>query len=126
MVEGKETTLKNYMMIRTIFMLMILVWPKLLEGYFRNLFSSQNSLRDAFKEILNSIHITLSPDSIYSLSSPFTEVEIKEVMFSLHLTKSPGPNGLPGKFFTSLWPFIGKVVTYEVLEILNNGANVSY
>lgn len=45
-------------------------------------------------------------------------------MFDLSPEKAPGPDGMPGIFFQKFWNIIGKDVTKEVLQVLNEGASL--
>ncbi|CAM9000705.1 unnamed protein product [Rhodiola kirilowii] len=55
------------------------------------------------------------------LVAPFTDGEVKRALFQMHPIKAPGVDGFTALFFQSNWKTVGKDVTREVLEVLNNG-----
>ncbi|CAM8910586.1 unnamed protein product [Rhodiola kirilowii] len=55
------------------------------------------------------------------LRVPFTEGEVKRALFQMHPTKAPGLDGFSALFFRSNWHIVGREVTKEALEYLNNG-----
>ncbi|CAM8905567.1 unnamed protein product [Rhodiola kirilowii] len=56
-----------------------------------------------------------------TLRAPFTEGEVKRALFQMHPTKAPGPDGFSALFFQTNWQIVGRDVTKEVLDFLNNG-----
>ena len=54
----------------------------------------------------------------------FTREEVHKAIKQMHPLKAPRPNGLPVLFYQQFWHVAGDEVTYFVLEILNNGADI--
>ena len=52
------------------------------------------------------------------LLADFDAQEIKDVIFSMHHDKSPGPDGMNPGFFQSYWDVVGEQVTKACLEVL--------
>lgn len=62
------------------------------------------------------------------LVEEITEDEVKEVVFSIHPDKSPGPDGLTPAFFQSFWNVVRHVVilffqTFMSTSALLDGVN---
>ncbi|XP_049398963.1 uncharacterized protein LOC125862883 [Solanum stenotomum] len=55
------------------------------------------------------------------LIEPFTEVDVKQAMFKIDNTKSPGPDGYGSGFFKEAWETVGGDITEAVLEFFQNG-----
>ena len=58
--------------------------------------------------------------NVIYLTAPFTEMEIKEAVFSMHPDKSPSPDGMNLAFFQQFWHVIGKDVCGACLDVLSN------
>ena len=58
--------------------------------------------------------------NVIYLTAPFTEMEIKEAVFSMHPDKSPSPDGMNLAFFQRFWHVIGKDVCGACLNVLSN------
>lgn len=55
------------------------------------------------------------------LIEPFTEDDVKQVMFKIDNTKSPGPDGYGSGFFKEAWGIVGGDITTVVLEFFQTG-----
>ncbi|XP_021722572.1 uncharacterized protein LOC110690052 [Chenopodium quinoa] len=55
------------------------------------------------------------------LIKPFTGQEIRKAMFSIHRSKSPGPDGFIAEIFQQHWEKVGATVVTEVQSFFNNG-----
>lgn len=55
------------------------------------------------------------------LIQPVTEGEIKEAVFSIHSSKSPGHDGYNSEFFKKSWEVTGSEVSCEVAEFFRTG-----
>ena len=51
---------------------------------------------------------------------PFSELKVKEALFSMHLYKSPSPDGMNPTFYQGYWHVVGKDVCLACLAILPN------
>jgi len=60
-------------------------------------------------------------DQQIHLINPFTEDEVKETMFKIDQTKSPGPNGYGSEFFKEAWSMVGRDVTESLLDFFQTG-----
>lgn len=65
--------------------------------YFSRLFTS-NGVHN-LDEILGHISPLVIEEMNSSLESPFTDEEIKCIVFQMHHTKTPGPDGMPLGFY---------------------------
>ena len=54
------------------------------------------------------------------LLRPFKTHEVKDG-FSMHLDKSPGPNGMNPAYFQTYWDIVGKEVTSTCIKHLKEG-----
>ena len=64
---------------------------------------------------------TLTPDQISGLDAIPTEEEIKEILFSLHSNKAPGPDGYNAYFFKATWDTTGPFVLATNKEFFLTG-----
>ena len=55
-----------------------------------------------------------------NLFRPFETHEVKDG-FSMHLDKSPGPNGMNPAFFQTYWDIVGQEVTSTCIKHLKEG-----
>lgn len=62
----------------------------------------------------------ISIESRNVLAAPVTGEEVKEVIWSIGVQKSPGPDGYSATFFKCAWPVIGEEVIGAVLEVFQN------
>uniref|UniRef100_A0A803Q6Q9 Reverse transcriptase domain-containing protein n=1 Tax=Cannabis sativa TaxID=3483 RepID=A0A803Q6Q9_CANSA len=63
----------------------------------------------------------LNREQQLALIKPFTTKEVKEALFSIPDTKSPGPNGYGVGFFKTMWPEIGAEFTKAVENFFLTG-----
>ena len=56
----------------------------------------------------------------------FTDLEIKEAIFSIPNTKSPGLDGFGSGFFKTTWQKIGPLIYSAVREFFTKGVMPSY
>ncbi|CAN1246312.1 Transposon TX1 uncharacterized 149 kDa protein [Linum grandiflorum] len=76
------------------------------EHLFTSQFSSSSNVHDTFSGInLGGQRITDSMNS--SLLRPFSPVDIKQAVFSIASSKSPGSDGFTAGFYQKFWPLIG-------------------
>ncbi|XP_074291071.1 uncharacterized protein LOC141617832 [Silene latifolia] len=55
------------------------------------------------------------------LLAPVTSAEIKECIFSIPSTKSPGPNGFSSQFYKDSWDTVGDTVTQAIQKFFQTG-----
>ena len=55
------------------------------------------------------------------LAEPVTAKEVKDVMYSLHSNKAPGPDGYTALFFQETWSITGDLVTKAILDFFRSG-----
>lgn len=55
-----------------------------------------------------------------SLLIPFIKTEVKSALDSMHLDKSPDIDGLNVAFYQRFWSIVGRYITLEYLQIINN------
>lgn len=72
----------------------------LVRDYFTSIFSSQHG---DYHSIISSVHSRVTDDDNTLLTRPFSEIEFKETIFSMHPDKSPDPDGLNPAFFQCFW-----------------------
>lgn len=56
-----------------------------------------------------------------SLCAVPTEKEVKDTLWAMHLLKAPGPDGMPGIFFTFYCSIVGPQVVRFVQDYFQNG-----
>ena len=61
----------------------------------------------------------LSIEQQLGLCAPFSDNDIKNALFSIPHTKSPGPDGFSSGFFKSTWHITGGMVTNAVRHFLS-------
>ncbi|XP_058751474.1 uncharacterized protein LOC131624535 [Vicia villosa] len=91
---------------------------RILVDYFLEIFKSSNP--KGIDEVCSFVNAKISENFFYVCASPFSELDVREVIFQMHPTKSPGSNGLPALFFQKYWNIVGSDVTAVALDILNN------
>ncbi len=92
---------------------------ELASRYFQNLFSTSNPTGIA--KVTDGIDYIITPDMNSQLLSDFSEEEIKAVLFQMHPTKAPGPDGMSALFFQKYWHIVGNDVLTAVLDCLRSG-----
>ena len=55
-----------------------------------------------------------------SLTRPYTADEVRLVLFLMHPSKSPGPDGMSPFFFKKYWHIVGNDVTEAILFVLRS------
>jgi hypothetical protein len=57
--------------------------------------------------VLDTVPVKVSPEMNAKLIAPYTEAEVKEALFQMFPTKSPGLDGFPAHFFQHHWDLYG-------------------
>jgi hypothetical protein len=69
--------------------------------------------------------VKLTSTQTYLLEKPFTEEEIKKIVFSYNSNKAPGPNGFSFQFYQSFWDLVSRDVCKLVNVFYYNQLDVS-
>ncbi|XP_062080985.1 uncharacterized protein LOC133785786 [Humulus lupulus] len=64
----------------------------------------------------------LSVDQQLMLLKPFSRKEIREALFGIPITKSPGPDGFDSGFFKAVWQDIGDEVCSAISQCFDTGS----
>ena len=91
---------------------------KVAKSYFQNLFSSANLSNMEF--VLEMVDRVVTSDMNNTPLQPYTPVEVKQALFQMHPSKSPGPDGMSPFFFQKYWHIVGSDVTDAVLSVLHS------
>lgn len=59
--------------------------------------------------------LKISPESANSLEAPFTEKEVRKVVFDMPSDRAPGPDGFSGLFYKECWDIIAK----DLMAVMN-------
>ncbi|XP_060959162.1 uncharacterized protein LOC133030439 [Cannabis sativa] len=94
--------------------------------FYTSLFTSQGVCDMAVNSLLQGISSRLTPQQVAFLDEPFTEIEVKQALFSLSGDKAPGPDGLNSFFYKSNLSTLGKDFTRAMLQILNHQGDISH
>lgn len=94
----------------------------------------QNEFLNYFQEILTDTEVvqpiqenimrqgpTVTEDQAQNLCCPATDEEVKNAIFSISSTKSPGPDGFTSGFFKACWHIVGGDVCYAIKDFFRNG-----
>ena len=96
---------------------------KVASDYFMNIFKV--STCDRIVECLSKVNREITEDMLELLSKPYSNEEVKAVLFQMGPTKAPGPNGMNALFYQKFWHIVGNEVTDAVLDFLHIGHMVS-
>ncbi|KAM1181487.1 hypothetical protein ACFX19_000085 [Malus domestica] len=72
-------------------------------------------------EVIVTIDRRVTTDMNAHLKQNFTNEEIKEAIFQMHLSKSPSSDGMPPLFFQKYWEIVGSDVTHAIKSFLKSG-----
>ena len=88
------------------------------EKYFKNLFTSTTPTN--LNLVLDSVNRVVTPDMNQTLHQPYTRDEVKQALFHMHPSKSPGLDVMSPFLFQKYWHIISNDVTNVVLFVLNS------
>jgi hypothetical protein len=71
--------------------------------------------------IISCVQPVVTEEDNSLLTQPFSALEFKEAIFSMHPDKSPGPDGLNPAFYHRFWEGIGGDLISDVVAWLNSG-----
>lgn len=68
-------------------------------------------------EVIQCVEPKLTAEQNHSLTETFTVVDVRDVIFSKHSNKSPGPNSM-NLFFHKFWSIVGADVSSACLDFI--------
>ncbi|XP_028095882.1 uncharacterized protein LOC114295781 [Camellia sinensis] len=80
---------------------------------------------NSLERIQSLVNKKVSNSQSILLAKPISDVEIKEVFWSLKANKAPGPDGYSAGFFKSSWDIVGKEVTLAIKSFFDSGKLLS-
>ena len=96
---------------------------EILVQHFDELFTANAEIDTA--PVVNIVEEKVPPNLKSMLAEPYTHVEVREALKQMHPTKAPGPDGMCALFYQKFWDIVGGDVEHKILDILNNGGDVS-
>ncbi|KAJ8419461.1 hypothetical protein Cgig2_005509 [Carnegiea gigantea] len=94
---------------------------KVMLSFYKNLLRKQFTPRSSIDLEVIKAGPVLSIEHQQALIVEFSTLDIKEALFSIPNTKSPGPNGFNSGFYKSLWDSSGPLLTAVVKEFFKTG-----
>ena len=91
----------------------------LILNYFHILYIADESIR---QECSHHIMSSITEEDNVMLTAPFTAMEIKDAVFSMHPDKAPGPDGMNSAFFQHYWHILGQDVCIACFYFISNCA----
>ena len=70
--------------------------------------------------VLDSVERVITPTMNNSLLKPYTPEEVRQALFQMHPSKSPGPSGMSPFFFQKYWHIIRHVID-AIISVLHFG-----
>ena len=92
---------------------------RLQKKYFHDLFTSENPTD--MESVLDVVEKRFTREMNNSLLQPYTTEEVRQALFQMHPSKSPGPDSMSPFFFQKFWNIVGVDVTDAILSVLNSG-----
>ena len=84
--------------------------------FYRKLFESEGTSN---LHVPDHVRCKVTDEMNHFLCAPFDEKEIKNALFQMSPTKSPGSDGFPAHFFQLNWDVCHEELTRVVLGVLN-------
>ena len=91
--------------------------------YFQKLYTTSYPSRVA--KVIATIPTWVTSEMNQSLMKEFTREEVEEALKQMHLTKTPGPDGMSVIFFQKYWNIVGNDVRCMVLNVLNSDMSMA-
>ena len=91
--------------------------------YFQKLYTTSYPSRVA--KVIATIPTRVTSEMNQSLMKEFTREEVEEALKQMHLTKTPGPDGMSAIFFQKYWNIVGNDVRCMVLNVLNSDMSMA-
>ncbi|XP_024178242.1 uncharacterized protein LOC112184205 [Rosa chinensis] len=89
--------------------------------YFSKMFQASEIDFDAVHTTLADIRPSVNQEMNNQLCASYTVEEVRQALFQMYPTKSPGPDGMPPLFFQHYWEIIGTNVFEVVKSFLHTG-----
>ena len=89
------------------------------ERYYADLFKAQSHTN--MDRVLEDVDKVVTDEMVGSLNQPYSEEDERRALFSMHPSKSPGPDGMFPFFFQKFWHIVGLDVTMTMLSVLHLG-----
>ncbi|KAK2653179.1 hypothetical protein Ddye_013035 [Dipteronia dyeriana] len=89
--------------------------------HFQNILGCSMLVRHGIGTLSNIIDNVISNDHDDSMDRDVTNDEIREVCFSLHPNKAPGPDGFNAYFFKKTWDIVSEDVINDIQEFFRSG-----
>ena len=89
------------------------------ERYYADLFKAQSHTN--MDRVLEDVDKVVTDEMVGSLNQPYSEEDERRALFSMHPSKSPGPDGMFPFFFQKFWHIVGLDVTMTMLSVLHSG-----
>ncbi|XP_030940118.1 uncharacterized protein LOC115965051 [Quercus lobata] len=89
------------------------------EEYYTELFTTSNP--NGMERVLDAIDKVVTEDMANQMTQPYIEEEVRVALFSMHPSKSPGPDGMSPLFFQKYWHIVGHDVILAVVFDLHFG-----
>ena len=89
------------------------------EEYYIELFATSHPR--SMERVLEAVDKVVTDDMAHSLTQSYTEEEVRVALFSMHPSKSPGPDSKSHFFFQKYWHIVGPDVTLVVLSVPHFG-----
>ena len=91
----------------------------IVDNYFTNIFASSNPHR--IEDSLATMERKITQAMNQKLCAPYSAEEVRQALFQMHPSKSPGPDGMSCLFFQKIWHIINEDVVGAVLSVLHSG-----
>lgn len=88
----------------------------LINNHFRDLFSSSSTGLFTCSHLLSPV---ISDEMNANLLAPFTVIEVKRALDSMHPNKAPRFDGYNPAFYQHMWNIVGGDVTNEIMQVLH-------
>ncbi|VFQ80602.1 unnamed protein product [Cuscuta campestris] len=86
-----------------------------LVSYFQDLIGTQSDIEDVDMEAMKE-GTSLNIDQQLTLIVEVKRIQVKEALFSILNSKSPGPDGFSSGFFKNQWEVVGELITEAILD----------